>query len=157
MLKCWSPGVPDRNADQGLHRGGARAGVAGRGAGGGPVRRGSRGRGRFVTRGAPRRLVPVLPRPPVSSHRCGHGTVPVRLERDTDATPLAVTSSRVAVGAHREHFARSSLPLSPVSDHCRARSEDTLGRVALDTECRVSNDSVWYVGSKCRYGVVNFE
>lgn len=49
-------GVPDRDPDKGLHRGGARAGVPGGGGGG-------RGRG-VVTRGG---LVPVLPRPALSA------------------------------------------------------------------------------------------
>lgn len=92
-LYVRSPGLPNRDADQGLHRGGARAGVTGGGAGGRPVRRGALGRGRLVTRGTARRLVPVLPRPPVSSRRRARGPVPIRLKRDTDTTPLAVTSS----------------------------------------------------------------
>lgn len=47
---CLRAGVPDRNADQGLHRGGARARV--------PRRAAARPR-RLLT---PARLVPVLPR-----------------------------------------------------------------------------------------------
>lgn len=94
----WSAGLPNCDADQGLHRGGARAGVAGRGAGGRPVRRGARARGGLVTRGAARRLVPVLPRPPVSPRRDAHGPVSTRLKRDSDSTTLAVTSSEVQWG-----------------------------------------------------------
>lgn len=107
----WSAGLPNRDADQGLHRGGARAGVAGRGAGGGPVRRGARGL--VVTRGAARRLVPVLPRPPVSPLRGGHRTVPMRLKRDTDTVPPGVTASEVQCSLRS--FKSSVVA---VCDHC---------------------------------------
>lgn len=71
------PGVPDRDADQGLHRGGARARVAGGG--------GGRRAARVVT---PGRLVPVLPRPALSAHAPPASLGPRRnVPRAIDTTP----------------------------------------------------------------------
>lgn len=77
---CYA-GVPDRDADQGLHRGSARAGVA-RGAGG--RRRAAR---RLVT---PGRLVPVLPRQALSDS-------PARSGPSTATEPHATRDSTTSI------------------------------------------------------------